>query len=58
MEMETLSYSYESKFLAKQVSVLEALGLDFLQAFVAMTKSKTLALAFQSQLTWAKPKPH
>ena len=30
MEMETISYSYESRSLAEQVSVLEALGLDFL----------------------------
>ena len=41
IEMETVSYSYESRSLAEQVSVLEASGLDLLFTFVAMTKENS-----------------
>ena len=39
IEMETVLYSYESRSLVEQVSVLEALGLDLLFTFVAMVLS-------------------
>ena len=51
-------YSYESRSLAEQVSVLAALGLDFLATFVDDDKSSTPLLAFQNHLTSAKPKDH
>jgi len=43
MEMETISYSYESRSLAEQVSMLEALGLDLL-LLCGDDKSKTQPL--------------